>query len=103
MDTGAGMRTESQSVNKSFGKGKQGDVVFYKYTPALATQNSTEVVQQATQTVVYSNPNTGQTYKFEQKQFVLKAAPDAKLSEYMLNSSAPIVRDLGTIVKKIGF
>jgi RHS repeat-associated protein len=103
MDTGAGMRTVSQSVNKSFGKLKQGDVVFYKYTPALSIPNTKEIAQQTTQTVVYSNPITGQTYKFEQKQFILKAAPDAKLSEYMLNSSAPIIRDLGAIAKKIGF
>jgi len=63
MDTGAGMRTEAQGVNQSFGKGKQADVVFYKYTPALTNSNSQEVSATAASGAAATVAgNSGQAY-----------------------------------------
>jgi len=109
MDTGAGMRTEEQPVNYSFGKPKQDEVVFYKYTPALSNGNSQTVQETITlvnpqETITLVNPYTGvKTELPKPRQQFFSAAPDPTLGKQLQQSRVDIVKTVGHILNYFGF
>ena len=89
----------AQSVNNSFGKDKHSEVVFYKYTPESATStDATTANGVLNPTTATQTPQVGNQFKSE-----IRAAPDPKLSDRLLERKAPIVQDIGRLLKRIGF
>jgi RHS repeat-associated protein len=72
MDTGYNTRTESQSVNYSFGKKKQADVKFFKYTPTLTNSDASSIAESS-----YST--TYGPYKLETAVVEAKGTPMMEL------------------------
>ena len=108
MDTGAGKREESQSVNYSFGKGKQAEVMFYKYKPQITKINSNDVAkttnnnQSITSTVVNPFLNSLGNITLP-TQTTVSAAPDPTLGQSFQQSKVPIIQTLGDILNHFGF
>jgi hypothetical protein len=108
MDTGAGKREESQSVNYSFGKSIQGEVVFYKYKPQITNTNSNDVaittnnIQPLSPSIVSPNLN-GLGNITLPTQTTLSAAPNPTFGQGLQQSKIPIFQTVGDILNYFSF
>ena len=87
METGKNRRESKTPLNDNMGSKTRAATKYYIYKPALSNSNSEEVQSKT------SMPN----------QQIIRSAPPTVPSDYFENSSAPILRDVGDLLRTIGY